>query len=77
MRAQLRNLPQLLSLTQWNERCVFPVSDLNENLLLNVFDHEAVGSDRSLGTKQIPISDLTVVRAVSSIATRTLRRRAH
>lgn len=42
---------------------MFPVSDLSENLLLCVFDHEAVGSDRSLGTKQISISDLTVVRA--------------
>ncbi len=45
--------PAFIFFLQWNEVFVLPVEDITKDkLLLSVFDHEAVATDRSLVLKK-------------------------
>uniref|UniRef100_A0A7S3DCA9 Ras GTPase-activating protein n=1 Tax=Palpitomonas bilix TaxID=652834 RepID=A0A7S3DCA9_9EUKA len=41
----------------WNENFVFPVSQTNSLLVVNVFDHDTIGSDDFLGEFQVSVRD--------------------
>ena len=42
----------------WNEEFELPVENIHQPLLIEVFDHDKIGSDDMIGMARVPISDL-------------------